>query len=110
MNWNNLTEPKNPINNISNNEEALYSLFKNVLTKWIVQERNSMSQFQNTNVVFRCPAPLKAKMRAFAKANDTHLSTFIRSACVEVLRREMKDYHPNIPSEAEIQKHLEEMI
>jgi hypothetical protein len=68
-----------------------------------------MSQFQNSNVVFRCPASLKAKMRAFAEANDQHLSSFIRSACVEVLRREMSDYRPNIPTEAEINKHLEEM-
>ena len=66
-----------------------------------------MSQFQNTNVVFRCPAGLKAKMRAFAEANDQHLSSFIRSACSEVLRREMGDYRPNIPSEADINKHLE---
>jgi hypothetical protein len=69
-----------------------------------------MSGFQNTNVVFRCPASLKAKMRAFAEANDQHLSTFIRSACVEVLRREMREYQPNIPTEAEINKHLEEMV
>jgi predicted DNA-binding ribbon-helix-helix protein len=48
-------------------------------------------------------------MRAFAEANDQHLSSFIRSACVEVLRREMSDYRPNIPTEAEINKHLEEM-
>jgi hypothetical protein len=69
-----------------------------------------MSQFQNSNVVFRCPASLKAKMRAFAEANDTHLSNFIRSACVEVLRREMSDYRSNIPTEAEINKHLEEIV
>jgi hypothetical protein len=69
-----------------------------------------MSNFQNSNVVFRCPASLKAKMRAFAEANDQHLSSFIRSACVEVLRREMSDYRPNVPTEAEVNKHLEEMI
>lgn len=69
-----------------------------------------MSQFQNTNVVFRCPASLKAKMRAFAEANDQHLSSFIRSACSEVLRREMRGYASNIPTEAEINKHIEEMI
>jgi hypothetical protein len=68
-----------------------------------------MSQFQNTNVVFRCPAGLKAKMRAFAEANDQHLSSFIRSACSEVLRREMGDYRSNIPSEADISKQLEEI-
>jgi hypothetical protein len=67
-----------------------------------------MSQFQNTNVVFRCPSGLKAKMRAFAEANDQHLSSFIRSACSEVLRREMADYRSNIPSETDINKRLEE--
>jgi hypothetical protein len=69
-----------------------------------------MSQFQNSNVVFRCPAGLKAKMRAFAEANDQHLSSFIRSACSEVLRREMGGTAPNIPTEAEINKYLEDII
>ena len=67
-----------------------------------------MSQFQNTNVAFRCPAGLKAKMRAFAEANDQHLSSFIRSACSEVLRREMSNPHFNIPTEEEISRYLEE--
>jgi hypothetical protein len=68
-----------------------------------------MSKFQNTNVVFRCPAGLKAKMRAYAEANDQHLSSFIRSACVEILRREMPSFTPRIPTEAEINKHIEEV-
>ena len=42
----------------------------------------------NSNVVFRCPQDLKARMRAFAESNGQRLSSFIRSACVEVLRRE----------------------
>lgn len=69
-----------------------------------------MSQFQNTNVVFRCPAGLKAKMRAFAEANDQHLSSFIRSACSEVLRREMGVIPSNVPSETEISRQLEEIV
>lgn len=69
-----------------------------------------MSKYQNSNIVFRCPANLKAKMRAFAEANDTHLSSFIRSACVEVLRRDMPSYHPNTPTEADIERHLEEIV
>lgn len=69
-----------------------------------------MSQFQNTNVVFRCPAGFKAKMKAFAEANDQHLSNFIRSACSEILRREMGNSHYNIPSETEINKHIEEIV
>ena len=69
-----------------------------------------MSQFQNTNVVFRCPAGLKAKMRAFAEANDQHLSSFIRSACSEVLRREMGGSHFNVPSEEDVNKHIREIV
>jgi hypothetical protein len=68
-----------------------------------------MSQFQNTNVVFRCPAGLKAKMKAFAEANDQHLSSFIRSACSEVLRREMGDPSFNIPTKEEISRYLDEV-
>jgi hypothetical protein len=47
-----------------------------------------MSVFQNSNVVFRCPLSLKEKMKALAEQREEHLSTLIRSACVEVLRRE----------------------
>ena len=68
-----------------------------------------MNTFQNSNVVFRCPAALKAKMKAFAEANDQHLSAFIRSACVEVLRREMASPYPVVPTEAEIERALMEM-
>jgi hypothetical protein len=49
-------------------------------------------------------------MRAFAEANDTHLSSFIRSACVEVLRREMPSYHSAIPTEADIEKHFQDIV
>ena len=69
-----------------------------------------MSAFQNTNVVFRCPASFKAKMKAYAEANDQHLSTFIRNACAEVLRREMPSFQPTIPSADEIEKQLEEIV
>ena len=69
-----------------------------------------MPTFQNSNVVFRCPASLKAKMKAFAEANDQHLSSFIRSACVEVLRREMPTVYPRIPSAAEVDARLMEMV
>lgn len=69
-----------------------------------------MSTFQNSNVVFRCPASLKAKMKAFAEANDQHLSSFIRSACVEVLRREMPTAYPRIPSASDIDARLAEIV
>ena len=68
-----------------------------------------MNTFQNSNVVFRCPAALKAKMIAFTEANDQHLSAFIRAACVEVLRREMGDDYTIIPTEAQIERALMEM-
>lgn len=69
-----------------------------------------MSKFQNSNVVFRCPAYLKAKMMAFAEANDQYLSSFIRSACVEVLRREMPTVYPKIPSTSDVDARLAEIV
>ena len=48
-------------------------------------------------------------MKAFAEANDQHLSSFIRSACSEVLRREMGGTTSNIPTQADISKRLEEI-
>jgi hypothetical protein len=48
-------------------------------------------------------------MRAFAEANDQHLSSFIRSACSEVLRREMGVHGSNVPSTSDIKKRLEEI-
>lgn len=68
-----------------------------------------MSKFQNSNVVFRCPLGLKAKMRAFAEANDTRLSSFIRSACVDALRRGMPPYLPNVPTDSDVERYIEEM-
>jgi hypothetical protein len=68
-----------------------------------------MNIIHNQNVAFRCPAGLKAKMKAFAEANDQHLSSFIRSACVEVLRREMGSAYPTIPTEEQIDRQLAEL-
>ena len=69
-----------------------------------------MSKFQNSNIVFRCPASLKAKMKAFAEANDQHLSSFIRSACVDVLRREIPIVYPVVPTTADIDARPAEMV
>jgi hypothetical protein len=69
-----------------------------------------MPTFQNSNIVFRCPASLKAKMKAFAEANDQHLSSFIRSACVEVLRREMPAVYPRVPSASDVDSRLAEVV
>ena len=66
-----------------------------------------MSNIHNSNIVFRCPISLKAKMRAFAEANDQHLSSFIRSACVDALRREMPSYQTKIPSDSDIERCIE---
>jgi hypothetical protein len=68
-----------------------------------------MPKFQNSNIVFRCPISLKAKMRALAEANDQHLSYFIRSACVDALHRQMPSYQPNVPTEADVERYIEEM-
>ena len=65
-----------------------------------------MKMFQNTSVAFRCPAGLKAKMAAYAEANEQHLSDFIRSACVEALRRE---FPPLIPTSEQIERKLSEI-
>jgi hypothetical protein len=48
-------------------------------------------------------------MRAFAEANDQHLSNFVRSACVEALRRQFPSAYPIIPSETDIDQHLKEI-
>ena len=66
-----------------------------------------MKTFQNSNVIFRCPAGLKAKMKAFAEANDQHLSNFVRSACVDALKREFPSEYPRIPSASEIDDALQ---
>ena len=66
-----------------------------------------MKAFQNSNVIFRCPAGLKAKMKAFAEANDQHLSNFIRTACVDALKREFPSEYPKLPSASDIDKTLQ---
>ena len=68
-----------------------------------------MSKIHNSNIVFRCPISLKDKMRAFAESNDQHLSNFIRTACVDALRREMTSHHSHIPTEADIERCHEEI-
>ena len=66
-----------------------------------------MQAFKNSNVIFRCPAGLKAKMKAFAEANDQHLSNFVRSACVDALKREFPSEYPKLPSASDIDKTLQ---
>jgi hypothetical protein len=66
-----------------------------------------MKMFQNTSVAFRCPAGLKAKMAAYAEANEQHLSDFIRSACVDALRHE---FPPSVPTKEQIEQKLAEIV
>ena len=69
-----------------------------------------MKAFQNSNVIFRCPAGLKAKMKAFAEANDQHLSNFVRTACMDALKREFPSEYPRIPSASDIDKNLQAVV
>jgi hypothetical protein len=55
-----------------------------------------MRLIQTTNVVFRCPEGLKEKMKIYAEANDIQLSAAIRSACSELLKREMPSLFPHL--------------
>lgn len=58
-------------------------------------------KFNNTSIVFRCPSNLKTRMREFAENNGQHMSAFIRSACMEVLKREASTLPPI--SQAQVQ-------
>ena len=69
-----------------------------------------MKAFQNSNVIFRCPSGLKAKMKAFAEANDQHLSNFVRSACVDALKRQFPSEYPKLPSASEIDDALQAVV
>lgn len=67
-----------------------------------------MTQFQNTNVVFRCPMSLKKRMKASADSSEVHLSAFIRSACAEKLSRE-REVCANIDGLDAVEKRLWEI-
>lgn len=62
----------------------------------LILKGTSMSVFQNTNIVFRCPVSLKEKMKAVAEEREEHLSSLIRSACLEVIRKDASIYPTNI--------------
>lgn len=61
-----------------------------------------MTKWQNDTVAFRCPKSLKEKMMAAANANEEHLSSFIRSACSESIKRQ---FPPYIPSQFPAENH-----
>ena len=46
-----------------------------------------MRTIQNSNVAFRCPSDLKERLEAFAGGNHLHVSSVIRSACSDYLKR-----------------------
>ena len=49
-------------------------------------------------------------MKAFAEANDQHLSNVVRTACVDALKREFPSEYPKIPSSSEIDKTLQAVV
>ena len=46
-----------------------------------------MRTIQNSNVAFRCPSDLKERLEAYAEGNHLHVSSVIRSACSDYLKR-----------------------
>lgn len=68
-----------------------------------------MIDIYNTNVVFRCPGSLKAKMQEHAEASGTTLSDFIRTSCVDALNRQLPSFFPSAPSPADIAVKIAEL-
>jgi len=68
-----------------------------------------MTEIQNTNIVFRCPDTLKAKMQEQAEASGTTLSDFIRTSCVDALNRQLPSFFPSAPSPADIAVKIAEL-
>ena len=58
-------------------------------------KENHMTEIQNTNIVFRCPASLKAKMQEHAEASGTTLSDFVRTSCVDALNQQRPSLFPS---------------
>lgn len=50
-----------------------------------------MRTIQNSNVAFRCPSDLKERLEAYAEGNHLHVSSVIRSACSDYLKRKELD-------------------
>lgn len=46
-----------------------------------------MRLIQNSNVAFRCPSDLKERLEAYAEGNHLHVSSVIRFACSDYLKR-----------------------
>ena len=46
-----------------------------------------MKLIQNTNMAFRCPNELKERLESYAEEQSLHVSSIIRSACSDWLKR-----------------------
>ena len=46
-----------------------------------------MKLIQNTNMAFRCPSDLKERLESYAVEQSLHVSSVIRSACSDWLKR-----------------------
>ena len=46
-----------------------------------------MKLIQNTNIAFRCPSDLKERLEVYAQTQNLHVSSVIRSACSDWLKR-----------------------
>lgn len=50
-----------------------------------------MKIIQNTNIAFRCPNDLKERLEEFAVRKNLHVSSVIRSACSDWLKRRERE-------------------
>jgi len=61
-----------------------------------MRPHHKIKRIQNVNIVFRSSEDFKQKLRRYADANDIQLSTAIRNACSELLKREMPELFPHL--------------
>jgi len=53
-----------------------------------------MKLIQNTNMAFRCPIEFKERLESFAEKRNLHVSSVIRSACLDwVKRKDLEAFH-----------------
>jgi hypothetical protein len=57
-----------------------------------------MNIIHHQNVAFRCRNTLKEKLQAYAEEHDIRVSSVIRNACVDFLRKELPDAHSSPPT------------
>jgi hypothetical protein len=54
-----------------------------------------MRVIQNSNLAFRCPNSLKQKLVIHAEQSDVHVSELVRTACIDLLKREAPHLFPD---------------